>query len=171
MGGTVGFESEEGRGSEFWVDIPVFAAAPKAHAPSQAKVLEAPALGEEGPRHLVVYVEDNPSNIAFMREVLEDMPRIELVTAQTAEIGVEIIRQRRPALVIMDLNLPGMSGIEATRLLASWPETRAIPVVALTAAAMVNDTARAAVAGFARYLTKPVRVDELSRVFEELLPP
>ncbi|MGK3985675.1 response regulator [Sorangium sp. So ce136] len=69
----------------------------------------------------------------------------------------------------MDINLPGMSGYEAMRKLQEWPETRAIPVIALSAAAMPRDTRRAAEAGFYRYLTKPVRVDELTGRSEELL--
>jgi len=71
--------------------------------------------------------------------------------------------------VLMDINLPGMSGIEAKRRLSEHPETRGIPVIALSAAALPGDTARANSAGFARYLTKPVKVDELTAALEETL--
>ena len=169
MGGSVGFESTEGHGSIFWVDVPIHTESSAVVAPTSASIFARSPLGEPGPKSLVIYVEDNPSNIAFMRHALEDLPRIELLTAASAEVGLELIRLHLPKVVIMDLNLPGMSGIEATRLLASWPETRAIPVIALTAAAMTQDTARASGAGFYRYLTKPVRLDELSAVLEELL--
>jgi CheY-like chemotaxis protein len=74
-------------------------------------------------------------------------------------------------VVIMDINLPGMSGFEATRLLHEWPETRHIPVIALSAAAMVRDADRIERAGFYRYLTKPVKVDALAEILEELLTP
>ncbi len=168
MGGSIGFDSVEGQGSVFWVDVPLYQESALAPSKRGATLSHSP-LAEPGPTSLVIYVEDNPSNIAFMRDALEDLSRIELVTAPNAEIGLDLIRARKPRLVIMDINLPGMSGIEATRLLASWPETRPIPVVALTAAAMTQDTARAAGAGFYRYLTKPVRLDELSQVLEEVL--
>ncbi|HTV24892.1 MAG TPA: response regulator [Polyangiaceae bacterium] len=125
--------------------------------------------GPEGPRYVIVYIEDNPSNIAFMEDLLADFQRVELLTAPTAEIGIELVRARRPDIVIMDINLPGMSGFEATRKLAAWPETREIPVIALSAAAMIRDAARVAGAGFYRYLTKPVKVDELTAVLDELL--
>ena len=125
----------------------------------------------EGPRYVIVYIEDNPSNIAFMEDLLADFERVELLTAPTAEIGIELVRARRPDVVIMDINLPGMSGFEATQKLATWPETRDIPVLALSAAAKIRDTARVTDAGFYRYLTKPVKVDELTAVLDELLAP
>jgi CheY-like chemotaxis protein len=104
-----------------------------------------------------------------MEDLIEDFESVELVTAPTAEIGIEIVRARRPSVVIMDINLPGMSGFEATRRLREWPETREIPIVALSAAAMVRDKLSVDGAGFHRYLTKPVKVDELASALEELL--
>jgi CheY-like chemotaxis protein len=120
-------------------------------------------------RHKVVYIEDNPSNIAFMRDLVEDLPSVELLTAPTAEIGLELVRSHRPKVVIMDINLPGMSGFDAVQRLREWPETQRIPVIGLSAAALLKDTTRAKDAGFYRYLTKPVKVAELTRTLEELL--
>ena len=104
-----------------------------------------------------------------MEDLLSDFERVDLATAPTAEIGLELVRARRPDVVIMDINLPGMSGFEATRRLHEWPETKEVPVIALSAAAMVRDAGRVSAAGFYRYLTKPVKVDELAGVLEELL--
>ena len=101
--------------------------------------------------------------------MIGEYSRLEMLTAQSAEVGLELIRNRRPQAVIMDINLPGVTGIEAMRRLAEWPETRAIPVIALSAAALPSDTARAKVSGFFRYLTKPVKIDELMTVLEEIL--
>ena len=170
MDGRVGYTSEVGQGSQFWVDVPAHRVAPTDDAGTTAEVAVLSPLAAAGaPRWTVVYVEDNPANLAFMRELIADLPAVELLTAPTAEIGLELIRSQRPAVVIMDINLPGMSGLDAARQLQSWPETRAIPIVGLSAAALVKDTTRAREHGFHRYLTKPVKVAELLSVLEELL--
>ncbi|HKP55459.1 MAG TPA: PAS domain S-box protein [Polyangiales bacterium] len=170
MHARVGFESREGAGSTFWIELSVPQPSTSSVPAQRAHGEGAMALtGSQGPSFLVVYVEDNPSNIAFMEDMLADFERVQLLTAPTAEIGVALIRARKPHAVIMDINLPGMSGLEAMRQLQSWPETKSIPVIALSAAAMVQDAKLVSHAGFYRYLTKPVRVEELLQVLEQLL--
>jgi PAS domain S-box-containing protein len=171
MGGSVGFASTQGEGSRFWIELPIYErAAHEAQAADAEKIVSQSLLARStGTRHLIVYVEDNPSNIAFMEDLLGDFEHVELLVAPTAEIGIELIRARQPKIVIMDINLPGMSGFEAAKQLRSWPETRDIPIIALSAAAMVGEVAKNASAGFYRYLTKPVKVDELAGALDELL--
>ena len=169
MQGAVGFASTEGVGSEFWIEVPVHRAATVQLDPPDVKDRSPSSLATGTARHTVVYVEDNPSNIAFMRDLMTDLPGVELLTAPTAEIGLELIRARVPRLVIMDINLPGMSGFDALDRLRTWPDTKHIPVIGLSAAALARDTLRAKDAGFDRYLTKPVKVAELTRALEELL--
>jgi PAS domain S-box-containing protein len=169
MHGELGFQSDVGHGSEFWIDLPI----QRQHTADKLVMREEPNIGlklaNSAHRHAVVYIEDNPSNIAFMRDVLEELPGVELLTAPSAEIGLELVRGRRPEVVIMDVNLPGMSGLDAARRLRAWPETRAIPIIGLSAAALARDKLRAEEAGFFRYLTKPVNIDELIGVLEHLL--
>ncbi|HEU4615738.1 MAG TPA: PAS domain S-box protein [Kofleriaceae bacterium] len=169
MKGTIGFESEAGRGSTFWIDIPIHRAEAGAASKLPTEAAAASPLARGEARHKIVYVEDNPSNIAFMREVMDDLTAVQLMTAPTAEIGLELIRSHQPRVVIMDINLPGMSGFDAVKQLREWDETKDIPVIGLSAAALARDTARAKEAGFYRYLTKPVKVDELLHALEELL--
>jgi CheY-like chemotaxis protein len=168
MMGRVGFASAVDRGSEFWVEMPVHRRVTGELAPVAAKPLPSP-LTRGVSRHKIVYIEDNPSNIAFMEDLIGELSSVELVTAPSAEIGLELIRAHQPEVVIMDINLPGMSGFDAVQRLRASPETSDIPVIGLSAAALLKDTKRAKGAGFYRYLTKPVKVAELTSVLEELL--
>jgi CheY-like chemotaxis protein len=168
MGGTVGFKSEIDRGSEFWVQLPVEqGSAPGVAALPVNERLSSRTVGS--PDSKIVYVEDNPSNIALMSDLIKELSNVTLLTAPNAELGLELIRAHRPDLVIMDVNLPGMSGLEAVQRLRQWPETRELPVVGLSAAALMHDARRAKDAGFDRYLTKPVSIDGLTAVLQELL--
>jgi PAS domain S-box-containing protein len=171
MHGNIGFTSEVGKGSEFWIDVPIHRVVPGESPIAATAVAASSLLATSTTSHKIVYVEDNPSNIAFMRDLMEELPSVELLVAPTAEIGLELIRTHQPKVVIMDINLPGMSGLEAVKRLREWPETRDIPVIGLSAAALIKDTARAREVGFYRYLTKPVKVAELTGVLEELLAP
>lgn len=168
MNGRVGFESTVAEGSEFWVELPLLLPNPRPTEADAASVQTLALATQSTARPSIVYVEDNPSNVAFMEDLLSDQP-VELVVAPSAELGIELVRTRRPSLVIMDINLPGMNGIEARRALQRWPETADIPVVALSAAAMPGEAKRIAEAGFFRFLTKPVRVDELLATLDEIL--
>ncbi|CAN5872141.1 hypothetical protein BH11MYX2_BH11MYX2_08660 [soil metagenome] len=160
MHATVGFESVADVGSAFWIDLPVHQGTDVPRPPTQKSAVDVkPRTTRQ--RHLVLCVEDSPSNIVFMRDLISTLDDVHLVTVPTAELGIELARARHPKLVLMDINLPGMSGLDALRVLRSHPETRTIPVIALTAAASERDRQRGMEAGFYRYLSKPANVDEL----------
>jgi CheY-like chemotaxis protein len=168
MHASVGFTSKPDIGSTFWIDVVAEG--------ERGAVAEVPSIGALVTLHvvapqIVLHVEDNPANIAFMTDLLGGFPSIELVTATTAELGIGLAVTRRPATILMDINLPGMSGLEALHALRSSPVTAGIPVIALTAAASDRDRERGLAAGFFRYLTKPVRVDELLLALDAVLAP
>ncbi|MDA0656030.1 MAG: response regulator [Proteobacteria bacterium] len=104
----------------------------------------------------VLYVEDNLSNLAF-----DTMPNLKLTSAVDAETGIDIARRQKPDVILMDINLPGMSGIDATKALKTFDETKNIPVIALTVANRAEDIKEGLDAGFYDYLTKPVQFDLL----------
>jgi PAS domain S-box-containing protein len=168
MHGDVGFRSVPGEGSEFWVDVRSDDSLPQQSEAERPALMQASRRSRET-RSVILYVEDNPANMAFMRDLMSGFEDIELLTAPTAEIGVELASARAPDVVIMDINLPGMSGLDALRALRRSVETQDIPVIALTAAASERDQQRGKELGFYRYLTKPVKVDELLAALEELL--
>jgi len=170
MQGDVGFRSVAGQGSEFWVDMPVHDAGESRPQPPMVRDA-APARSVGEGRRLVLYVEDNPANVAFMRDLVTTFDNIDLLTTPNAEMGIEVARARRPEVIIMDINLPGMSGLDALHALRGTQETQHIPVIALTAAASERDKHHGINAGFFRYLTKPVQVDALLAALEEVLAP
>ncbi len=161
MGGTIGLYSTPGVGSTFWIDIPL---APEKAAAAVAPAVELPPPApahETGVSHLVLYVEDNPANLRLMEDICVDLPDITLISAHNAELGLDLARQRAPALILMDINLPGMDGLQAMARLRDDPRTQHIPVIALSANAMQAAVRRAREAGFAAYLTKPVVIEDL----------
>jgi PAS domain S-box-containing protein len=168
MGGDVGFESEPGRGSAFWVTLPAHASQVSSNRPHTLPSAGDDRLSRDG-RRLVLYVEDNPANVVFMQDLLGNFESIELLVAPTAEVGIELATRRQPVVIIMDINLPGMSGLDALRALKREENTWHIPIIALTAAASDRDRQQGERAGFYRYLTKPVKVDELIGALEALI--
>ena len=112
------------------------------------------------PRHTVLCVEDNPANLMLVAKLLARRPDIHLLTAKDGRRGIEMARTALPELILMDINLPGISGLTALRVLAGDPATAHIPVVALSANAMPRDVQKGLEAGFFRYLTKPIKVSE-----------
>lgn len=175
MGGAIGVESQIEIGSTFWFSLPVVVSANKCQASAGVSGNTEDVCPEINVRQLesqkrsVLYIEDNPSNVKLVRKMIGLRNDITLVDAPDAESGIEFARRTRPDLILLDINLPGMDGFEALRALGSIPETAAIPVLAISANAMKRDVDRAAVAGFAGYLTKPIDVNSLFEAMDRCL--
>ncbi len=184
MGATLGVESTLGTGSTFWIEIAQIDA-PTPHTakvnPMQGGVTTSlqklpiglgaaatkPAVLQ--PQYSLLYIEDNPANLMLVQDLMTRRPDIRLLTAIDADSGVAIARAALPSVILMDINLPGTSGTEAMQILAADANTAHIPVMALSANAMPRDIERGIAAGFYRYLTKPIKVNELLSALDEAL--
>ncbi len=160
MGGTIGADSVPGKGSVFWVELGA-TASPNfdAHA-ADATALALPLVAPRTPQRTLLYVEDNPANLELVEQLIARRPDLRLLAAADGDLGVEFARAYLPDLILMDINLPGMSGLEAMQVLRLDPTTAHIPVVALSANAVPRDIEHALEAGFFSYLTKPIKVSE-----------
>jgi CheY-like chemotaxis protein len=123
----------------------------------------------EAALHTVLYIEDNPANIKLVAQILGRRPHIQLLTAHTPELGIELALARRPELILLDINLPGMDGYQVLEVFKADARLKAIPVVAITANAMTRDIERGLAAGFVDYLTKPLDVGHFHRVVDACL--
>ncbi len=163
MEGALGVESIAGQGSVFWCELTSSTAPSVVVEHPEAAAAE---KGQEGQvstaarMRTVLYVEDNPANMKLVEQLIARRADIRLLTAVNGTLGIEAARTSQPTVILMDINLPGISGVEAVRLLRGDPTTAHIPVVALSANAMPRDIQSSLDAGFFRYLTKPIKVKE-----------
>jgi CheY-like chemotaxis protein len=126
----------------------------------ETKAVVQPEASADAPRRTLLYVEDNPANMQLVEELIGRFPDMRLVTAVNGTLGIERARATRPQVILMDINLPGISGIKALRILREDPATAHIPVIALSANAMPRDIEKGLEAGFFRYLTKPIKIKD-----------
>jgi len=157
MDGTIGFASTS-EGSAFWVELPAYAETTLSAPDAEEAGLDDWEDGLRGVR--LLYVEDNPSNMRLIEHLVSVLPDVTMLKASTPHLGLDLARAHRPDLILLDLHLSGMDGYEMLAHLKAMPETRDIPVMALTAAAMPEDIERGLAAGFCRYVTKPIDVKE-----------
>jgi CheY-like chemotaxis protein len=169
MGGMIGVESTVGDGSTFWVDLIADTAPRLPGSGAEPTTVEEPQAAAGVRLRTLLYVEDNPANLRLVVQIIARRPTMRLLSATNGILGIELARGQRPDVILMDINLPGMSGIKAMQILRADSLTAHIPVVALSANAMPRDIERGLQAGFFRYLTKPLKVDEFLHTLDVAL--
>jgi signal transduction histidine kinase/ActR/RegA family two-component response regulator len=161
MGGTIGADSTVGLGSVFWIELTRTSAPQLAIEQAVLATLTPPQVAVNGPPlRTLLYVEDNPANLELVEQLIARRPDLRLLSAADGNIGIEFARAYQPEVILMDINLPGISGIEALHILRADPVTAHIPVIALSANAIPRDIEKGLEAGFFNYLTKPIKVTQ-----------
>jgi CheY-like chemotaxis protein len=178
MGGTIGVESTIGAGSEFWIEL-IRESAPRAEtgnalpaelAFENSLLAEfAPTVSENVAQRTLLYVEDNPANLMLVEQIIDTRSHVSMLSARDGNLGIALARAHLPDVILMDINLPGINGFEALRILRSDSTTMHIPVIALSANAMPRDIEKGLEAGFFRYLTKPIKIREFMNALDGAL--
>lgn len=160
MGGAIGVDSTVGLGSVFWIELSLTTAPLLAIREAERAALARPPMPDGTPLRMLLYVEDNPANLELVEQLIARRPDLHLLSAADGNIGIEFARVYQPEVILMDINLPGISGIEALHILRADPSTAHIPVIALSANAVPRDIEKGLEAGFFNYLTKPIKVNQ-----------
>jgi PAS domain S-box-containing protein len=169
MQGTIGVESKVDVGTTFWVDLAEAETPELDFGHRKAPSAQYAHANDGVPTHTVLYVEDNPANLKLVERLIARRSDLKLLTAGTGVLGVDLARAHQPDVILMDINLPGISGIRALAMLREGTATAKIPVIALSANASARDIEHGLAAGFLKYLTKPIKVDELMATLDLIL--
>ena len=160
MGGEIGVESTVGVGSIFWIALNLTDAPQFNIAANEPLAIPQEQNQHSLAQHTVLYIEDNRANLQLVEQLIARRPDIRLLTAGDGMQGIALARIYHPDIILMDINLPGISGIQALKILREDPTTAHIPVLAVSANAMPRDIRKGLEVGFFRYLTKPIKVNE-----------
>jgi PAS domain S-box-containing protein len=169
MGGAIGADSTVGVGSVFWIEMSLTTAPQLFTRDTERTTLGPPKVPDGIPPRTVLYVEDNPANLELVEQLIARRTDLRMLSAADGNLGIEFARAYQPEMILMDINLPGINGVEVLRILRADPSTAHIPIIALSANAVPRDIAKGLEAGFLNYLTKPIKVNEFMEALDVAL--
>ena len=160
MGGTIGVNSTAGVGSVFWIEFKLTTEPQLALADAGHGALALPRMSDGSQQRTLLYVEDNPANLKLIEQLISRRCDLRMLSAADCHTGIEFARTFQPDVILMDINLPGLNGFEAMKILRADPLTAHISIIALSANALAHDIENGLASGFSDYLTKPIKVNE-----------
>ncbi|MNC85688.1 Polar-differentiation response regulator DivK [compost metagenome] len=169
MEGAIGADSTVGLGSVFWIELTLTTTPQVEIRETERAALARPPMPDGMLLRTVLYVEDNPANLELVEQLIARRPDLHLLSAADGNLGIEFARAYQPEVILMDINLPGISGIEAMEILRADPSTAHIPIIALSANAVPRDIEKGLAAGFFNYLTKPIKVNQFMDALDAAL--
>lgn len=169
MDGRIGVESTPGAGSVFWIEFARTTQQQLGNEDAAELSPPAPPQVATAAQYTVLYVEDNPANLALVEQLIARRPGVRFLSAADASIGIAFARSHLPDVVLMDIHLPGISGLDAMKILRTDPRTANIPIIALSANAVPRDIQHGIQAGFMDYVTKPIKVSTFMRALDSAL--
>jgi len=170
MQGDIHIESRPSQGCTFNVSIPYIQKMThqSQEEPSEKRPKTLPEINPHN--YKILYVEDNPTNLRLVTSVVNARKDIQLITAHTGTLGLDMAYSHLPDLILLDINLPGMNGMEIQKRLRDSTDTSHIPVIAITANALPSDIELGKAVGFKEYLTKPLNVSHFLAMLQQYLP-
>lgn len=169
MGGEIEVQSKVGEGTVFSIELDLYLHTPVIEHDSNHMDSELKHARNITDHHTILYIEDNRANLMLVEDIIESRTDLTLFSARDGYTGIEIARSKLPDLILMDINLPGINGTDALKILAKDPLTSHIPVIALSANAIPRDIEKGLAAGFFRYLTKPIKIHEFIDTLDQAL--
>jgi CheY-like chemotaxis protein len=153
----------------FWIELGLTSAPLLAVQEAALAALTDPQVAAGTPLRTLLYVEDNPANLELVEQLIARRSDLRLLSAADASLGIEFARAYQPEVILMDINLPGINGLEALKILRADPLTAHIPIIALSANAVPRDIEKARQAGFFDYVTKPIKVSQFMEALDVAL--
>ena len=171
MHGSIGFVSQPSKGSTFWIELPQTNSINHSETDNQASPGKPEPIPTTPSEHTysILYIEDNPANLRLVEGLLGHRNNLNLITANEPFSGLELAKKQVPDLILLDINLPEMSGYQVMENLSQHEITKAIPVIAVSANAMPEDISKALEAGFYSYVTKPIELSSMIESIEDAL--